>query len=207
MIIPHMGIIVQGKGLWRALFTRTQRRVLGLLYGYPDRSFYANEIVRLAGVGTGAVQRELNRLSEAGLFTVKKVGNQKHYQANRDCPIYPEIRSLVVKTFGALDEVRRQVQSRADDIDLAILHGKAAEELAACGAPLNLLVVSDTLRRLDLEVGLEQSGRRIGRRILLTLLRPERFLDLLDSADEQLAAILGEPRIVLTDRRGWLGEP
>ena len=204
MIIPYMGIIVQGKGLWRALFTRTQRRVLGLLYGYPDRSFYANEIVRLAGVGTGAVQRELNRLSEAGLFTVKRVGNQKHYQANRDCPIYPEIRSLVVKTFGALDEVRREVQSRGDAIDLALLHGRAAEELAASGTELNLLVVSDQLQRSEMEEGLTEAGRRIGRQIRLTLLRPERFLDLLDGGDERLAAILDEPRIVLADRQGWL---
>ena len=45
-----------------ALFTKTQRRVLGLLFGNPDRSYYANEIVRFAGAGIGAVQRELERL-------------------------------------------------------------------------------------------------------------------------------------------------
>ena len=34
-----------------ALFTKTQQRVLGLLYGQPDQSFYLNEIVRLAAMG------------------------------------------------------------------------------------------------------------------------------------------------------------
>ena len=119
-------------------------------------------------------------------------------------PIYPEIRSLVVKTFGALDEVRREVQARGDAIELALLHGRAAEELAASGTELNLLVVSAQLQRSELEEGLAAAGRRIGREIRLTLLRPERFLDLLDRGDERLTAILNEPRIVLTDRQGWL---
>jgi predicted nucleotidyltransferase len=82
-----------------ALFTKTQRRVLGLLFGDPDRSYYANEIVRFAGAGTGAVLRELARLSAAHLVTVKKVGNQKHYQANHDAPIFDELRLIAQKTL------------------------------------------------------------------------------------------------------------
>jgi predicted nucleotidyltransferase len=80
-----------------ALFTKTQRRVLGLLFGDPDRSYYANEIVRFAGAGTGAVLRELARLSAVHLVTVKKVGNQKHYQANHDAPIFDELRLIAQK--------------------------------------------------------------------------------------------------------------
>lgn len=81
------------------LFTKTQRRVLGLLFGDPDRSYYANEIVRFAGAGTGAVLRELARLSAVHLVTVKKVGNQKHYQANHDAPIFDELRLIAQKTL------------------------------------------------------------------------------------------------------------
>ncbi|GAB3471148.1 winged helix-turn-helix domain-containing protein [Polaromonas eurypsychrophila] len=66
-------------GFAAALFTGTQQRVLGLLFGQPDRSFYANEIIALAGVGSGAVQRELARLAQSGLVTLRPVGNQKHY--------------------------------------------------------------------------------------------------------------------------------
>ncbi|MBE0504451.1 MAG: winged helix-turn-helix transcriptional regulator [Desulfuromonadales bacterium] len=82
-----------------ALFTGTQRQVLGLLFGNPDRSYYLNEIVRFAGVGIGTVQREVEKLSGAGLLTVKKIGNQKHFQANRQAPIYEELRGIVLKTF------------------------------------------------------------------------------------------------------------
>jgi predicted nucleotidyltransferase len=88
-------------GVSDALFSRTQRRVLGLLFGHPDRSFYANEIVRAARAGVGAVQRELESLAAAGLVTVSRLGNQKHYQANRSSPIFEELRSIVAKVLVA----------------------------------------------------------------------------------------------------------
>jgi hypothetical protein len=42
------------KSLADALFTKTQQRVLGVLFGEPDRSFYASELIRTAGTGSGA---------------------------------------------------------------------------------------------------------------------------------------------------------
>lgn len=81
------------------LFSKTQRGVIGLLFGNPQRSFYANEIVRYAQAGIGTVQRELERLTAAGLLTVSRVGNQKHYQANRAAPIFDELEAIVVKTM------------------------------------------------------------------------------------------------------------
>jgi len=83
-----------------ALFTKTQRRVLGLLFGDPERSYYANEIVRFAKAGIGAVQRELERLVVAGLVTTTKRGNKKHYQADRQSVVFEELTSLIRKTVG-----------------------------------------------------------------------------------------------------------
>lgn len=82
------------------LFTKTQRRVLGLLFGSPDKSYYANEIVRFAKAGTGAVQRELGRLAAAGLVTVTRQGNQKYYQADRKAAVFEELAGIVEKTVG-----------------------------------------------------------------------------------------------------------
>ena len=86
-------------GLPETLFSKTQRGVIGLLFGNPQRSFYANEIVRYAEAGIGTVQRELERLTAAGLLTVSRIGNQKHYQANRAAPIFDELEAIVVKTM------------------------------------------------------------------------------------------------------------
>ena len=95
-----------------ALFTSTQQRVLGLLFGEPGRSFYTSELTDRIGAGSGAVQRELKRLAESGLVTVRRIGNQKHYQANPDSPIYEELCSLVRKTVGLAKPVRKALGRR-----------------------------------------------------------------------------------------------
>ncbi|HEX9685047.1 MAG TPA: nucleotidyltransferase family protein [Burkholderiales bacterium] len=87
--------------LSETLFSKTQRGVLGLLFGNPERSFYTNEIVRHAQAGIGAVQRELERLVAAGLLTVSRLGNQKHYQANRQSLIFDEMAAIVSKTMDS----------------------------------------------------------------------------------------------------------
>jgi hypothetical protein len=83
-----------------ALFSTTQQRVLALLFGQPERSFFTNELIGLVGAGSGAVQREVRRLVECGLVTVTRLGSQKHYQANPAAPIYEELRGIVTKTLA-----------------------------------------------------------------------------------------------------------
>ena len=85
-------------GVADALFTTTQQRVLSLLFGQPSRSFFASELIELAGSGSGAVHRELKRLVSSGLVTVTRLGRQKHHQANADSPVFEELRGLVLKT-------------------------------------------------------------------------------------------------------------
>ncbi|PNG56696.1 hypothetical protein WDL1CHR_00504 [Variovorax sp. WDL1] len=104
MVMPNMGTThlatPQSSSLADALFPGTKQRVLGLLFGQPSRSFYANELIGLAGSGSGAAQRELANLAQSGLVNVTAVGNQKHYQANADSPLFEELCGIVQKTVG-----------------------------------------------------------------------------------------------------------
>lgn len=93
-------------GLADALFTRTQQGVLGHVFGQPDRSFYVSELISSLRLGSGAVQRELARLEQGGLVTMRAVGNQKHYQANAASPLFSELTSIARKT-GGLPPTRR----------------------------------------------------------------------------------------------------
>jgi len=90
-----MGAKRKRRELAEVLFSRTQARVLGLLFGQPERSFYANEVVRSAKGGVGAVQRELEALASVALISVSRRGNQKHYQANRHSPLFRELCGIV----------------------------------------------------------------------------------------------------------------
>ena len=100
-IIPDMG--PNDHAMADALFTRSQQKVLGLLFGQADRQFHVNEMLRLTGAGKGALQRELTRLETAGLVQVTQLGNQKRYQANPQAPIYEALRAIVLKTFCLAD--------------------------------------------------------------------------------------------------------
>lgn len=84
-----------------ALFSKGRQRVLAVLFGEPDRSFFTTEVIALAHAGSGAVQRELTALADAGLLTITRQGHQKHYQANGDSPVFMELHWLVVKTMNA----------------------------------------------------------------------------------------------------------
>ena len=89
-----------------ALFTQTQQRVLGCLFGQPGRRFGVSELIQTTGAGSGAVQRELARLAGSGLVTVERRGNQKLYRANPDSPIHDELAAIVRKTFGLATPLR-----------------------------------------------------------------------------------------------------
>src|SRR5437773_10222405 len=103
-------------GLADALFAKVQQRVLGVLFGNPHRSFYANEVINLARSGTGAVQRELARLEASGLVTVTRIGRQKHYQANAAAPVFGELRALLLKTVALTDVLRAALAPLSGDI-------------------------------------------------------------------------------------------
>src|SRR2546421_10765869 len=101
MIVPILGSRMKPgrsrqKSLADALFTKTQQRVLGVLFGEPGRSFYASELIRTAGTGSGAAQRELAKLEGSGLILGRRIGHQKHYQANASSPLFAELRNIVL---------------------------------------------------------------------------------------------------------------
>ena len=192
-----MGIMAQGKSLWNALFTRTQRQVLSLMFGHPERSYYANEVVRIAGVGTGSVQRELARLSDCGLLTVKRIGNQKHFQANPDSPVFPEIRSLVLKTFGAIDLLRSALAGMDARITLAFIYGPEIRSTTGASHDIRMLIVSDDLEYADLVSGLTEIENSIGRSIHPVLLKTVEFESLKEGESESVAGIMRQPRMVL----------
>ncbi|MCP5151987.1 MAG: MarR family transcriptional regulator [Chromatiales bacterium] len=158
-----------------ALFTTTQQRVLALLFGQPDRSFFASELIERTGSGSGAVQRELKRLASSGLVTVKDIGRQKHYQANPDCPVFEELRSLVRKTIALAEPVRQALAPLADRIALALVYGSVAKGHDTARSDVDLLVVADDLALETLYATLAPVESSLGRRINPTLYTTDEY--------------------------------
>ena len=152
-------------GLASQLFTKTRQRLLGLLFGYPNRTFRLSELIDLTGAGTGAVQREVARLAASGLVSVLTRDGRKVYKANEHSPIFSEICSIVEKTTGVADQLRRALAPLSKDVALAILFGSIAKETDRADSDVDLLVVTDALVFGDVFQTLVPVQERIGRRI------------------------------------------
>jgi len=179
------------------LFTKTQRRVLGLLFGNPGRSYYANEIVRYAGAGIGAVQRELERLAGVGLLTVTKIGNQKHYQANREAPIFEELCAIVLKTFGVADHLRDALAPLAKRIDAAFIYGSVAKGADTAGSDIDLMIVSDALSFPDVMAALSKAEGAITRAVKPSVLGRKEWRRKAAEAGGFVSRVMQQPRIYL----------
>ena len=162
-------------GLADALFSGTQQRVLGLLFGQPERSFFATELIALAGAGRGAVQRELRRLEESGLVATSRVGNQKHYHANADAPIFFELCAIIAKTGGPAAALRAVLTPLGKRVRFAVLYGSVAKSTDRAQSDIDLLVVADDLTLEQLYAALAPAEKRLGRTISPTLYTSAEF--------------------------------
>ncbi len=181
-----------------ALFPKGRQRVLAVLFGNPDRSFYANEVIALAQSGTGSVQRELAALSEAGLLTVIKQGNQKHYQANAAAPVFAELRGLVMKTSGLADVLRAALAPLAPQIDAAFVYGSVAKQQDTAQSDIDLLVVSAHLSYADVFGALEKATISLGRKVNPSLYTPADIAKRIKQDNAFVTRVLQQPKIWLT---------
>ena len=148
---PQLGVQRAGTrtSMSDALFSGTRRSVIGLLFGQPQRSFCANELITLAGGGSGAVQRELARLTQSGLVVAKALGRQKHYQANPDSPLFGELCGIAAKTMGLAEPLRQVLEPLAPRIEAAFVYGSVAKRNDTAASDIDLMVVSDELSYPD----------------------------------------------------------
>jgi hypothetical protein len=179
-----------------ALFTPVQQRVLGVLFCNPERSFSAAEIIGLAGTSAGSVERELARLESADLVLVRRVANQRHYQANQSAPTFNELRMLVLKTSGVADVLRVALANKEKRIRAAFVYG-SVEQTDGTGAEIKLLVISDTMIYSDLAACLTEASEILGRKVTPTLYSSRELARRVRSNDALTRKILAQPRVWL----------
>jgi predicted nucleotidyltransferase len=189
-----MGIPTAG-GIADALFSIGQQRVLGLLFGQPERSFYANELIALAGGGSGAIQRELARLERAGLVTTRRIGSQKHFQANAESPLFEELTSIVRKTFGLAVPLREALAPLSKRISAAFVYGSVAKRSDTARSDVDLIVVSDKLTYPDVYAVLEPLHDRLGRQVNPTVYTRKTLFRRARSDNAFVKRVLEQPKI------------
>jgi predicted nucleotidyltransferase len=180
-----------------ALFTKAQQRVLGLLFVNSARSFYASEVIARANIGSGAVQRELARLEQSGLVVTKRIGNQKHYQANVDAHVFAELRALLLKTSGLTDILRAALAPLHGQIAAAFVYGSIARGSDTASSDVDVMVVSDTLSYGELFGALEDAGKQLGRVVNPTVYSHKEWHRRLREGAPFVRRVLASPKLWL----------
>lgn len=186
-----------------ALFTTTQQQVLGLLYGQPDRSFYTKEILRLTGMGVATIKRELDRMLAAGILQMTRIGNQHHYQANPQCPIYAELLGIIKKTFGVAGTIQSALEPLADSIEWAFVFGSVASGKESAASDIDLLIIGD-VSFSDVVTALYPVQETLGREVNPKIYRPDEWTRMHQTNDAFVRDVLAKPRM---DVMGERNEP
>ncbi|MDT8309939.1 MAG: nucleotidyltransferase domain-containing protein [Methylophaga sp.] len=180
--------------LSEALFTETQQRVLGLLFGQSQRSFYTNEILRLTGMGVATIKRELDRMHKAGILTLQKIGNQHHYQANPQCPIYHELIGIIKKTVGLVDLLRLALTPLVEKIDYAFVYGSVAGGKETADSDIDLMIVGEVgfAEIISLLYPIQESA---GREINPKIYHPDEWQNLIKKQDSFIKDVMNKPHM------------
>lgn len=180
-----------------ALFTKAQQKVLALLFGQPNRSFYLNEVVRYAAMGKGAISRELVKLCDANLLTMTKQGNQNHYQANAGSPIFNELKQVVLKTFGLVVFLRKGLEPLLPQLERAFVYGSTAKGNDHVGSDVDVMLVGNDLSYGEIMQMLEPVEKQLQRSVNLTLYSPAEFAHRLAAGQSFISKVMAQARIDL----------
>lgn len=194
-IIPIMGTTKYN--LSNALFSKVQQCVLALLFGQPNRAFHTNEIIRLTHSGTGAVLRELEKLAAAGIITIHSTGNQKQYTVNRASPIFTELHSIVLKTFGLADVLKQALTVIEPHIKTAFIYGSVARQEDTANSDIDLMLIADDLTYADVFQLLENVQTRLGRTINPSFYSPTEWRRKLHDNNHFIRQIIKQPKVFL----------
>jgi len=197
IIIPKMGMKKEPLGLAHALFSRVQLRVLSLLMGQPDRSYQVTEVIRLADSGRGAVQRELERLTEAGILNLSVTGNRKVYQANRKSPIFEELHGLILKTVGLLDPLRGVLQPYNKKIEVAFVYGSVAKGRDTAKSDIDLMIIARDLAYSEIYTALQKAEAVLLRSVNPSLMTPDEWKQRIAGQNSFMRNILRQPKLLV----------
>ncbi len=202
-IVPVMGTSIGDNKIASALFGQVRRAIIALLFTHSDRSYYGREIARFAAGGAGAVHRELKSLVSAGLVTRTVRGSQVYYQANRNSPVFADLRGLIVKTSGVADVIREALAPVAGSISFAFIYGSFARSEEKSVSDMDVMVIGDAGFG-DVVRALGPAQERLGREINPMVFSTSEFNQRIADGEHFVSAVMREPKVMLIGDEGEL---
>jgi predicted nucleotidyltransferase len=178
------------------LLPKVRQKVLALLFITSDKRWYLRQIVRHTGFALGSVRRELDGLAETEIITRIRDGNRVYYQTNPECPLFPELASLLRKTAGLADVLRTALEPLAGQIKLAFVYGSQAAGQATASSDVDLLIVGNP-DEISLHKVISEAEEKLGRSVNYSLLSSSEFAKRRKEAGSFLSRVLKSEKIVI----------
>ncbi len=182
--------------------SRIRAKILGWLFTHPDGSFFVRQMAAILREDPTNVSRELAKLQELGILTSKRNGNLKHFQANQGCPIFEELKGLVLKTSGVAGRIRSSLEA-LKGIEFAFIYGSYAKGEEKADSDVDLLIVGDVnMDRLDSSLG--KLEKLLGREINYVLYSTAEFRSKKKARDGFLMNVLKGNKIMMVGTENGL---
>lgn len=188
--------------LAKIVSSRARSEIFRILFSLTDIELHNREIERRSGLSESNVRRELRHLESLELIRSRKDSNRVYYRANRDHPLYREIRNLVLKTSGLADILQECLDSAR--IKTAFIFGSVAAGEARGGSDVDLIVIGDIGLR-ELSGLLHRATERIGREVNPHVFSPKEFSRRLSDKDPFLKRVVVSPKIFIKGCEDDLG--
>jgi predicted nucleotidyltransferase len=190
-----MGTTPIPSNLSGALFSRVQSRVLGIIFGQPDQEFQLTEIISRAGSGRGAVQRELEKLTNVGIVATAAYGNRKLYHANRESPVFNELHQLVLKTVGIVDPLREALTPYRQSIPSAFVYGSIAKGKDTAKSDIDVMIIGEGLVYSEVFAALQQAEKHLARPVNPNLMAVGDWAKKVKVKSPFVTKILSQPKL------------
>ena len=177
------------------LFGTYRKKVLSLLLLHPDTDYHVRELARQTGTAPGTLHKELAKLAAIGLLLRKTQGNQVRYQANQQCPVFPELAGLLRKTPGAAEILAAALLPLAPP--LALIFGSIASGTETASSDIDLLIIGD-IGFAEVVRATPPAQAELGRDINPVVYSANEFKRRVDEQDPFVLDLLANPKIFLT---------
>jgi predicted nucleotidyltransferase len=172
--------------------SEVRSEVFRVLFCIGAKRMYRAQIVGLIDYAPSSVEEELAKLVRLELLLTTTDGNRRYYEANQAHPLYPELRSIVLKTVGLRDVLVEALP--ADRITYAFVFGSLAAQTATAASDVDLMIIGDAGHR-ELASALRAVGEKLSREINPHFFGIDEFLKRSAAKDHFLGDVLAKPKL------------
>lgn len=184
------------------LFSSTRAELLNLFFNNPDTKFYLREIARNIGKDAAGIKRELDTLVKIGILAKEQRGVQKYYFADKQSPVFEEMKGLIFKTTGVQGSIKATL-SRLKGVQFAFIYGSYAKGAEQEASNINLMVIGQVnITELnDMVMVLEE---KLKREIDYLVFDEQEYRKRKETKDPFIREILKGKKILLAGREDGL---